>query len=108
MAPTDDFDERLARAKAQRGDAPSREPANPSFLGLAFRIGAELVAGVAFGGALGFFLDKWLGTSPLLLIVCFFLGTAAGFRNVFRHAREMNAKAAQDAKNLPSAPDDDD
>jgi hypothetical protein len=33
---------------------------------------------------------------------------AAGFLNVFRHAREMNEAAVRDAKNLPSVPDDDD
>jgi len=33
---------------------------------------------------LGFWLDKWLGTMPLFLIVFFFLGFAAGFMNIYR------------------------
>jgi len=107
VAPTDDFDRRLARANAQRDGASSREPANPSLLGLAFRIGTELVVSVAVGGGIGWLLDHWLGTR-WLIFPFLLLGMAAGFRNVFRHAREMNAAAARDAKSLPSVPDDDD
>jgi ATP synthase protein I len=107
VAPTDDFDRRLARANAQRGDAPSREPANPSLLGRAFRIGTELVAAVIVGGGIGWLLDQWFGTR-WLIVPFLLLGMAAGFLNVFRHAREMNEAAVRDAKNLPSVPDDDD
>jgi len=107
VAPTDDFDRRLERANAQRGDAPSRGAANPSPLGLAFRIGTELVVAVAVGAVIGWLLDQWLGTH-WLIVPFLLLGIGAGFRNVFRHARQMNEAAAQDAKNLPSVPDDDD
>ena len=31
-------------------------------------------------------LDRWLGTTPFLLIVFFFLGAAAGMLNVYRTA----------------------
>jgi ATP synthase protein I len=57
--------------------------------GWAFRLGVELVAGLVVGGGLGWLLDRWLGTSPALLIVFFFLGAAAGILNVFRAAKEM-------------------
>ena len=30
-------------------------------------VGMALVSGVIVGGAIGYFLDKWLGTSPWLL-----------------------------------------
>jgi ATP synthase protein I len=105
VAPTDDFDRRLARANAQRDGGRSRD-GNPSLLGLAFRIGTELVAAVGVGGFIGWLLDQWLGTH-WLIIPFLVLGMAAGFRNVFRHARELNAEAARSAKDLPSVPDDD-
>jgi len=57
-----------------------------SAMGLAFRVGVELVAGVAVGVGIGYALDRWLGTGPWLMIVFFFLGAAGGMMNVFRAA----------------------
>jgi ATP synthase protein I len=102
-----DFDERLARAKKKRGGGGSDGPEQPSLLGFAFRIGTELIAGVAVGGLIGWALDRWLGTSPLLLILFFVIGTGAGFMNVFRGARAMNAEQAKGPP-APGVPDDDD
>ena len=51
--------------------------------------GIEIVAGVGFGVLLGWALDRWLGTKPLLLIVFFMLGAAAGALNAYRHLRRM-------------------
>jgi ATP synthase protein I len=45
---------------------------------------------VVVGGAVGWALDRVFRTAPILLIVMFFAGVAAGFRNVLRTAREMN------------------
>lgn len=68
------------------------KPALPATaMGMAFRVGVELVAGLAVGGALGWFLDGWLGTRPFLMLIFFALGAAAGMMNVFRTARAMNA-----------------
>lgn len=53
-------------------------------IGLALRIGTELVAGVVVGVAIGLGLDWWLGTRPWLMIVFFFLGAGAGIVNVYR------------------------
>lgn len=55
-------------------------------LGMAMRIGVELVAGVGVGAGIGYFLDRWLGTGPWLLILFFFLGAAGGIMNVYRAA----------------------
>jgi ATP synthase protein I len=77
---------RSARAEAER-KSDRREPdsaAPPALVGMAMRAGVELVAGVAVGTAVGYGLDKWLGTSPWLLIVCFLLGAAAGMLNAYR------------------------
>jgi ATP synthase protein I len=58
-------------------------------MGIAFRIATELVAGVFVGGLLGWALDKWLGTAPILLIVCLLLGIAGGLLNSVRAAWKM-------------------
>jgi ATP synthase protein I len=55
-------------------------------INLGFRVLTEMVAGVVVGGLIGWQLDKWLRTSPLLLIVFLMLGIAAGFWNVYRIA----------------------
>jgi len=68
-------------------------PPQGSAMGLAFRVGAELVAGLAVGGGIGWWLDRWLGTKPFLLLLFFVLGGAAGMLNVYRLVRAMNAPA---------------
>jgi ATP synthase protein I len=47
-------------------------------------LGIELVAAVLIGTGGGYKLDEWLGTTPLFLLIGFFLGSAAGFLNIFR------------------------
>jgi ATP synthase protein I len=58
--------------------------------GWVFRLSVELVVGLVVGGGIGWLLDRWLGTSPLLLILFFLVGAAAGMYNVVRAAREIN------------------
>ncbi len=48
------------------------------------RVATELVAGVLVGAFIGWVLDRWLETSPLFLVLMFFLGAAAGMLNVWR------------------------
>jgi ATP synthase protein I len=87
-------EERIREAK---GRVPARkEEAPPSKLGIAFRLSTELVAAVFVGGLIGWALDSWLGTSPFLLLVMFFLGVAAGFRNVIRAAARLNESAGHE------------
>ena len=50
------------------------------------RLSSELVAGVLVGAGLGWLIDRWLGISPLGLIVFLLLGFAAGVVNVMRTA----------------------
>ena len=59
------------------------------FMGSAFRLGTELVAAVAVGTIIGFILDNWFDTKPWLIIIFFFLGTAAGILNVIKTANRM-------------------
>jgi ATP synthase protein I len=48
------------------------------------RVATELVVGVVVGAFIGWSLDNWLETSPLFLLVMFFLGFVAGTLNVWR------------------------
>ena len=63
---------------------------NAASLGKALKISTELVAAVVVGSTIGFLLDNWFDTKPLLTICFFFMGVAAGIINVFRSAKKMH------------------
>ena len=65
---------------------------NAASLGKALKISTELVAAVVVGSTIGFLLDSWFDTKPLLVISFFFMGVAAGILNVFRSAKKMHKK----------------
>ena len=65
---------------------------NAASLGKALKISTELVASVVVGSTIGFLLDSWFDTKPLLIICFFFMGVAAGILNVFRSAKKMHKK----------------
>lgn len=88
-APTGALSNRIAQfeqRKVEKQQASNRAQMPTQGLALAGRVALELVAGIAVGGFLGWLLDSWLGTSPLMLVVMFFLGAAAGMMNVWRIA----------------------
>ena len=61
----DSLGEQLAEAKSRHAPAPGPEPQGQgAALGQALRLGIELVAGVAVGGFIGWWLDRFLGTAP--------------------------------------------
>jgi ATP synthase protein I len=45
------------------------------------------VGGLIGGAAIGWLVDRWLGSAPMGLIAFFFLGAAAGMWNVYRTVR---------------------
>ena len=62
---------------------------NAASFGKALKISTELVAAVAVGSILGFILDNWFDTKPLLTIFFFIMGVAAGIINVIKSAKKM-------------------
>jgi ATP synthase protein I len=87
--PRNNLDERLRRFRSERDVATGRtsRPASMhSGLGFAMRIGVELVAALIVGVGIGYLLDNWLNTTPLISLLGFFFGAAAGFLNVYRVA----------------------
>ena len=86
----DKFKTRLKIAKSKiKNFEDSDSQKKGSFLGSAFKLGTELVAAVGVGTIIGFILDSWFDTKPWLIIIFFFLGTAAGMLNVIRAANKM-------------------
>ncbi len=51
------------------------------------RVGTEIVASTVIGLGMGYYVDKWLDTRPLFLLVFFLFGVIAGFLNLYRVVR---------------------
>lgn len=59
-----------------------------------------MVASTFIGLAMGYYLDKWLNTSPWMTLIFLGFGIVSGFRNIFilterelkRQAREAEKK----------------
>ena len=85
-----DFKTRLKIAKKEFSEKnPNEKEKRGLFMGSAFRLGTELVAAVVVGTIIGFILDNWFGTKPLLIILFFLFGSAAGIYNVIKTAKKM-------------------
>ena len=91
-----DLKEIATRLKIAKKNIQSRkeknESTNAASLGKALKISTELVASVFVGAIMGFLLDSWFDTKPILTICFFFMGVAAGILNVFKSAKKMNKK----------------
>ena len=82
---------KIAKKNIKKDERKNRG-SNAASLGKALKISTELVAAVVVGSTIGFLLDNWFGTKPLLTICFFFMGVSAGILNVFRSAKKMNKK----------------
>jgi len=88
-----DFKEISTRLKIAKKNIEEKQgSSNATSLGKAMKISTELVAAVAVGSTIGFLLDSWFDTKPLLTICFFIMGVAAGILNVFRSAKKMQKK----------------
>jgi F0F1-type ATP synthase assembly protein I len=68
-------------------------------IGLYTSLGFILPAGAVAGCVVGWYLDRWLHTSPLLTVLLGFLGAAAGFVEVLQILRRAEKDADRDSSN---------
>lgn len=83
----DSLSERIAKFEAIMTDEKKKQsPAQMPVAGfaLAGRVATELVAGIAVGTFLGWLIDRWLETTPIFMLILFFLGAAGGLMNIWR------------------------
>jgi ATP synthase protein I len=97
----EDFDARLRRLRADArlpdAEAGPEQARPPKMVGGAgVQVGIELVAGVIGGALMGYGLDSWFGTWPILFLTMFFLGSAAGMLNAYRYIRRATEQAEQE------------
>jgi ATP synthase protein I len=59
---------------------------------LAFELPIMLIAPALVGGGIGFFLDRWLHTKPIFLLVLGLLGVGIGIRDAVKTASAQDKK----------------
>ena len=62
---------------------------NWSKLGFASGMGFTLVLSTFSGVAAGYFIDKYLGTSPVFTLILFVTGTVSGFYYIIKEAKKL-------------------
>jgi ATP synthase protein I len=67
--------------------APGGDPSAWKALGELSTVGLTLVLATVIGLAGGYYLDRWLGTSPWLTLIGLLFGIASGFVNLFRSVK---------------------
>ena len=95
----DDLESRLKRARnAHTVDPHSSVP--QSGVATALRLAAEMVSALLVGGAIGWFLDRWLDTKPWLLLVFLLLGAIAGMLNAYRAAMRLSSEHEKNSRDV--------
>ena len=93
MTIPEDFKTRLKIAKSKiKKQLHSENEKKGSFMGSAFKLGTELIAAVGVGTIIGFILDSWFDTKPILILIFFLFGAIAGIVNVIKAAKRMQKK----------------
>lgn len=90
-----ELDRRIAEARDAGTPKPRADKEKYSAMSLGWRVVIELILSMMIGAAMGFGLDRLLGSLPLFLIVFTLLGFAAGIRMTMRSAEEMQRKQAR-------------
>ncbi|MBM3643734.1 MAG: hypothetical protein FJX02_05240 [Alphaproteobacteria bacterium] len=93
----DALDARLAAARKNVGKPREDSGLSHRQTGVAYRVLVDMIAGLLVGGFLGWWLDRWLGTTPWGLVVMTILGFAGGVNNAWRAIKAYSAGATRDA-----------
>lgn len=99
-----DLESRLKKAKHsfEEKQKPPKSGGGKA-ISIALQMAIEFVLAVVIGTGIGWGIDLWLDTTPWFLIIFFFIGSAAGIKNIFRAADAM--KVAEDKRNKENETD---
>ncbi|ALC15018.1 putative F0F1-ATPase subunit [Desulfuromonas soudanensis] len=69
-------------------------------LGFMSSVGISMVASTFIGLAMGYYLDRWLGSSPWCTLIFLGFGIVSGFRNIYiLTERELKRQQDENSKN---------
>lgn len=78
-----------ALGRAEESARPDKNPAGTDnalagAMSSGLRAATDMAGGILAGALIGYLGDRWLGTSPFLLIAFLVIGAIAGLRSVYR------------------------
>jgi ATP synthase protein I len=80
----DELGQKIKEAQSRQSpETEVKKPASPAN-SRALRAGTDFVAALVVGVFLGYWIDRWLHTTPIGIIICLFLGFGAGIMNLYR------------------------
>lgn len=82
-----DLDEKIKKMRGAKDDAAKQTASSDEEkddMRMGIRAGTELVVTIAAGTLIGYYLDQWLDTAPVFLIIFVLAGIGAGFFNIYR------------------------
>jgi F0F1-type ATP synthase assembly protein I len=81
------------KEKEHNSTTPAQRMANFSRqFALATELPFIIVATIGVGGVIGYFLDRWLHTSPIFMLVLGILGFIAGLREMLSRMKHPDGK----------------
>ncbi len=110
MSDPDDLRARIEKARAATKPRQHRDPTSPGggAIGRAITFSSTFFAAILVGIFIGIGIDKVAGSGPWGLLVFGTLGTAAGFLNLIRAARQLEAEARRETETGPEGGPDQD
>lgn len=76
-------------------------------LGMLSALGIMFVASTFIGLAIGFYLDRWLGTGPWLTLLFLVFGIVSAFVSLYREMKKLIKREEAEQNDGPgSAPED--
>ena len=93
-----EFKRRLSELDDRLDDAQDRRPVENhgdgrgKAMGYGIRMATDIIGAILVAAIIGWYLDQWLGTQPVLFLIFIALGLAAGMRNLVRTYRLMTAE----------------
>ena len=87
---SNEIKEKIKKIESDMGIKKEVQDKKVSSLGIAMKMGTEFVAAVFVASFMGFYIDKWLETTPVFIIIFFIIGSVAGIFNVVRSSKMIN------------------
>lgn len=106
MTKLDDLDARLKNARAQYEKEEAPQPsAYSKEMNLGLRAFMEMIGVLLGSGLMGWALDDYFGTAPIILLIFVILGVGAAFFNLYKLSQNLGTANASNSLQSETKPD---